>query len=57
MLFRLYLDLNTQCLQAIQCTTQHSHLGIFAHIELIWIADFKFGEHKVERTYIPSNRV
>jgi hypothetical protein len=55
MSFTLYLDLNKQCLPAIHCTMQHPHLEIFAHTKLIWIVDFKFGKHKVERTYILSN--
>ncbi len=54
---RLYLDLNTQHLQGIQCTIQHLHLIVFTHKELIWIFNFKFGVHKVEPIYIPSNQV
>jgi hypothetical protein len=27
----------------------------FTHRELIWIVDFRFGVHKVETTYNPSN--
>jgi hypothetical protein len=32
-----------------------SHLGVLTHMELIWIVDFKFGAHKMETMYIPSN--
>jgi hypothetical protein len=34
---------------------QHPHLGVFTCREFIWIVNFKFGVHKVETTYIPSN--
>jgi hypothetical protein len=54
---RLYLDLNTQRLQGIQCIVQHLHLEVFTHKELIWTVDFRFGVHKVEIIYIPSNQV
>jgi hypothetical protein len=36
---------------------QHLYLVVFTQKELIWIVDFRFGAHKVETTYIPSNRV
>jgi hypothetical protein len=53
----LYLDLNAYRLQGIQHTMQHLHLKNFTHRELIWTINFRFGAHKVETTYIPSNRV
>jgi hypothetical protein len=44
-------------LQGILRTVQHLHLGVFTHKELIWTFDFKFGVHKVETIYIPSNQM
>jgi len=55
---RLYLDLNTQhLLQGIQCVMQDPHFKVFTQQELIWIIDLSFGRHKIETTYILSNRV
>jgi hypothetical protein len=36
---------------------QHLHLEVFTQKELIWTIDFIFGVHKLETTYIPSNRM
>jgi len=49
----LYLNAH----KGIQHIVQHPHFKFFTHKGLIYTINFRFGAHKVETTYIPSNRV
>jgi hypothetical protein len=57
--YAIHILFGFECISFAKGTTHNATFASqkFTHRELIWTINFKFGAHKVETTYIPSNCV